>query len=110
MRKTETLTICIAHPHNIIWTLTLNAGVYTFEGNPFQQHGPLTVNITTLSVGEGVPLHTEGIVMANEGWLKDETYYAFTVPLQHILLLSSLVYPAPNPKKWVWKPLSLIGG
>ena len=40
---------------------TLGANVYRFEGNPFQELGPLIVGSKTLNqLVDGVPIHTQG--------------------------------------------------
>ena len=40
----------------------MSPGVYRFDGNPFQEYGPLIVGTTTLGkLEDGVPIHTEGI-------------------------------------------------
>lgn len=42
-----------------------DAGVYVFNGNPFEQNGPLSVGTRTLNqLTDGIPLHTEGSLVS----------------------------------------------
>lgn len=58
-------------------SLFLVLGVYRFDGNPFQEFGPLIVGSKTLGqLTDGVPVHTEGKIVSTRSQTEVLDIYA----------------------------------